>query len=204
MPRITITVPEKNAQPYRFELDRQIVTIGRGGDNDIPIESGSVSVYHAEMRQINGNYELHDIGSTNGIKLDETRYEIIPLSNGATVKVGDVAFDFLLTDEEIKILARDKASVSQQVLPREKPFEPAPIKRTPEQPSYSFSEPNENHSGNSFMATLMFLILAAVTFFAGMAIRYQKETGASLINAIKTKIAVNSLPATTTEPTPPH
>ena len=61
MPRVTITVPEKNAQPYRFQLDRPVVSLGRGSENDIAIESGSVSVHHAEMRRIEGGYELRDI-----------------------------------------------------------------------------------------------------------------------------------------------
>ena len=34
---------------------------------------------------------------------------------------------------------------------------------------------------------LLFLILAAAAFFAGMAVRYQKDTGNSLIDAIKAK-----------------
>ena len=120
MPRVTITVPEKNAQPYRFQLDRPVVSLGRGSENDIAIESGSVSVHHAEMRRIEGGYELRDIGSTNGIKLDGVRYEVIPLRSGATVKIGDVSFDFLLSDEESEALAR------------EKPPELSPITRDPE------------------------------------------------------------------------
>ena len=69
MPRVTITVPEKTAQPYRFHLDSEVVTLGRGSDNDIAIDSGSVSVKHAEMRRTVGCFELRDAGSTNGIKL---------------------------------------------------------------------------------------------------------------------------------------
>ena len=42
--------------------------MGRGSDNDIVIDSGSVSGSHAEMRRIEGGYELVDLGSTNGIK----------------------------------------------------------------------------------------------------------------------------------------
>ena len=34
---------------------------------------------------------------------------------------------------------------------------------------------------------VLFLILAAAAFFAGMAVRHQKDTGGSLIDAIKAK-----------------
>ena len=177
MPRITITVPEKNAQPYRFQLDRQTVTLGRGSDNDIAIESGSVSVHHAEMRRIEGGYELHDVGSTNGIKLDGVRYEVIPLRSGATAKIGDVSFDFALSDEESEALAREKSP------------EPSPITREAELPTRPAARPPASapaaSGGGGFSAILIFLILAAAAFFAGMAIRHQKETGGSLIEAIQ-------------------
>lgn len=181
MPRITITVPEKNAQPYRFQLDHQTVTLGRGSDNDIAIESGSVSVNHAEMRRVEGGYELHDAGSTNGIKLDGIRYEVIPLHSGSTVKIGDVSFDFALSDEESEALAL------------EKPTEPSPITREAEpprrQPARQPAYAPASSGGGGFGAILIFLILAAAAFFAGMAIRHQKETGGSLIEAIQAKAA---------------
>ncbi len=188
MPRVTITVPEKNAQPYRFQLDRQVVTLGRGSENDIAIDSGSVSVNHAEMHRIKGGYELRDAGSTNGIKLDGVRKEVIPLRNGGTVKLGDVAFDFLLNDDELSALAR------------EKPGQESPITREPEEsPSMSASEKAAQQrdtyaaapsSGIGFGAILIFLILAATAFLIGMAIRHQKETGRSLIEDMQNKFAI--------------
>jgi pSer/pThr/pTyr-binding forkhead associated (FHA) protein len=181
MPRVTITVPERNAQPYRFQLDREVVSLGRGSENDIAIDSGSVSVHHAEMRRIKGGYELHDVGSTNGIKLDGVRQEVIPLRNGVTVHIGDVAFDFSLSDEENELLAL------------EQPAETSPITREPEiaappkpkAPSYSAPK----SSGSPLATTVMFLILAALAFFTGLAVRHQKETGSSLIQAIQMKMA---------------
>ena len=192
MPRITITVPEKNAQPYRFQLDRQMVTLGRGSDNDIAIESGSVSVHHAEMRRVEGGYELHDAGSTNGIKLDGVRHEVIPLHRGSTVKIGDVSFDFALSEEESEALAR------------EKPPEPSPITREAELPAKRPRQPASTPSdgGGGFGAILFFLILAAGAFFAGLAIRHQKNTGGSLIQAIKAKTSVKASPAPSVAPAP--
>ena len=70
MPRLTITVPDQVAQPYRFSLERQIVHFGRGDDNDVHIDSGSVSSEHCVMERIIGGYVLKDLGSTNGIKLN--------------------------------------------------------------------------------------------------------------------------------------
>ena len=184
MPRVTITVPEKNAQPYRFQLDREVVSLGRGSENDIAIESGSVSIHHAEMRRIEGGYELRDVGSTNGIKLDGTRHEVIPLRSGATVKIGDVSFDFMLSDEEREALARERPSEPSPIL-REQ--ELSPRQPLPQRAAYIPPQPS---GGTGLGAMLLFLILAAAAFFAGLAVRYQKETGGNLIDAVKAHRAV--------------
>lgn len=104
MPRITITVPNQSAQPYRFSLERQIVHFGRGDDNDVHIDSGSVSSEHCVMERTIGGYVLKDLSSTNGIKLNGKRVDEISLRNGQSIEIGDVDFGFVLNDEEINAL----------------------------------------------------------------------------------------------------
>lgn len=180
MPRVTITVPEKTPQPYRFQLDRKSVTLGRGSENDIAIDSGSISVKHAEMLRVDGGYQLRDLGSTNGIKLDDQRRDLIQLRNGLTVKLGDVEFDFLLTDEEMETLALERAAMD---LPMELP----PLADFPEETPGEIAdpEPEEARDGIGIGAILVFLVLAALAFGTGMAVRFQKDTGTSFIEAIK-------------------
>lgn len=122
MPRLTITVPDKVAQPYRFSLERQIVHFGRGDDNDIHIDSGSVSSEHAVMERIIGGYVLKDLGSTNGIKLDGQRVDKIQLRNGQNIQIGDADFGFLLSDEEMTAL-RLEDPISQLPSLNEPPIE---------------------------------------------------------------------------------
>lgn len=196
MPRVTITVPGKNSQPYRFQLDRQLVTLGRGEDNDIAIDSGSVSVHHAEMHRIGGGYELRDVGSTNGIKLNGTRQETILLANGNEVKIGEVDFGFVLSDEETAALASEE---SRQAAPVMKESE-APA--APATPRHTYT-PSAPASGGGLFAVIVFLILAAAAFFIGLAIRFQKDTGGSLIDAIRNKPAI-SAPASPAAPAPAH
>ena len=52
MPRVTITAPDKNPQPYRFQLDRQVVSMGRAAGNDIVIRAlpSAASVPFGELR----------------------------------------------------------------------------------------------------------------------------------------------------------
>lgn len=205
MPRVTITVPEKTPQPYRFQLDRQAVTLGRGSDNDIVIDCGSVSVKHAEMRRVWGGYELRDLDSTNGIKLDDERQEVIPLSNGASVKLGDVAFDFLLSDEELEALAEEKPAATPPYMDEPVMDEPEhsraklpPLREEPAHEEPILMQEHEEQGGGYFGMVLLLLLLAAAAFCAGMSIRFQKETGGSLLDALKAKIQAMSAPSTTT------
>ena len=190
MPRVTVTVPEKNPQPYRFQLDRQSVSFGRGDENDIEIDSGSISANHAEMRRIQGGYELVDLDSTTGIMLAGVKFPVIPLHHGADVKLGDVKFDFLLAEDEMAALAAERPQTGKQS-PLE--FPPPPEK------SGSSTKADRVHkpSGLTLGGILLFLILAVCAFFAGLAIRHQQETGKSLIEAIQEKFQTNeTLPIT--------
>jgi pSer/pThr/pTyr-binding forkhead associated (FHA) protein len=186
MPRVTITVPDRTPQPYKFQLDRQLVTIGRGSVNDIAIDCGSVSVKHAEMVRIEGGYELRDLGSTNGTKLDGDRREVIQLRHGLSVKLGDVSFDFQLSEEEREALAREKPYEESPVEREERPdgAEAAPARRAaPRKPVVV----SESGGGGWFLMFLLFLLFAGIAFFAGLSIRYYKDTGGSLFDAIQTR-----------------
>lgn len=204
MPRVTITVPERKPQPYRFQLDRQNVHLGRGSENDIVIDCGSVSVRHAVMERIEGGYQLRDLGSTNGIKLDGKTRDTIPLRHGLSVKIGDVAFDFTLTDEEREALTREKPLGESPIIMEDELDEPAPAARkaAPKpaipRPLASAQQPS---SAASFFMTLLFLVLAAAAFFVGLSVRHQKETGNSLIQDMK---GVNAKPAAEEAPAAPE
>ena len=196
MPRVIITVPDKNAQPYRFQLDRQSVTLGRGDENDIAIDSGSVSMKHAEMCRVDGGYILRDLGSTNGIKLDNQRSEEVPLQHGISLRLGDVTFDFALTEEELEALAREREAGST-------PGSWEPEKSTPRLPPLRDMPPRQlsvpvrvKKKGGGPAPILLAILLALVAFGIGMAIRFHKDTGGTPMDAIKANPQPPSAPAT--------
>lgn len=188
MPRVLITVPEKNAQPYRFSLDRKVVSLGRGSDNDIVIDSGSVSGKHAEMHRVEGGYELADLGSTNGIKCDGSRQQKVALRSGMTVKLGDVAFDFTLSEEELEAIGHERPMLPPILKEAEveAPAQKEKARREPV-PSPPRQAVVQQSAGAGFVMVFLFLVLAAGCFFAGLAIRHEKDTGEALIKAIVNK-----------------
>ena len=95
--------------------------MGRSTDNDIVIDCPSVSSHHCEMKRIEGGYILEDKDSTNGIKLDDERMEIIDLENDLDILVGDAALEFELTDKEKDALAEEDHVPKQRApLPKKK------------------------------------------------------------------------------------
>ena len=184
MPRVTITVPDKNSQPYRFALDRKSVSLGRGSENDIVVDCSSVSVNHSVMERTKGGYRLRDLGSTNGTKLGGKARNEIELTDGLSAQLGDVSFDFTLTSEEQMALASERPEGDSPILKEEEEHPKRESSKRPasQQPLASSNQPSP--AANFFM-TLVFLILAGGAFFIGLSIRYSKENpGRSLFTDI--------------------
>lgn len=194
MPRVTITVPQKPPQPYRFKLDRKVVSLGRASENDIVIDSSSISGKHAEMQRIEGGYELSDVGSTNGIKFNGMRQQVIPLLTGMSVNLGDVTFDFTLTDEELEILGREIRVAESPIIKEQELTIPTQksVEDLPEAKPARKTAPQPETTSCAGMAgiSILFMILATATFYAGLDIRHRKETGESLLKGIANKTEV--------------
>jgi len=87
-------------------LGKDIVSIGRGTENDLIIEDNTVSRHHAILRRENDVYTIEDIGSTSGTfinfkgepDLPERRLDIGKLNairNHSTLRFGQARFIFL-------------------------------------------------------------------------------------------------------------
>ena len=72
----------------RFLLDQDVTTAGRHPDSVIFLDDITVSRRHAEVRQVDGGYQLTDAGSLNGTYLNRERIEDAPLSNGDELQIG--------------------------------------------------------------------------------------------------------------------
>lgn len=69
-----VLVSRKGADPKSYELDKNLVTIGRSSDNDIVLPVTGVSRHHARLEGgADGSWKIVDLGSTNGTILDGSR-----------------------------------------------------------------------------------------------------------------------------------
>jgi hypothetical protein len=108
------------------------------------------------------------------------------------VKLGDVAFDFHLSDEEREALGREKPEQESPIIRDPAGAPTVPLKAVDEEKRRGKSPAQEGDGSSGCGTIVWFLILAAAAFCAGMAVRYQKETGDSWLEMVKSRI--QSLP----------
>lgn len=79
----------------RYVLDGPRAVLGRSDDAACVLRDPNVSRRHAELRQDpSGQWEIVDLGSTNGVKVNGRRVTEAPLREGDQVTVGTTTFRF--------------------------------------------------------------------------------------------------------------
>lgn len=72
-------------QNQLYQLERDLVNIGRDLANDIVIRDGQVSRYHLRLRLQGQDYQLEDLGSSNGARVNGK-----PIAGRTRLNDGDV------------------------------------------------------------------------------------------------------------------
>src|SRR5215210_8447124 len=79
----------------RNVLSGSRVVVGRSREADIVLQDPNVSRRHAELRREEGGWQVVDLGSTNGIKVNGRRVDHQPLRPGDEITIGvtDLTFE---------------------------------------------------------------------------------------------------------------
>jgi FHA domain-containing protein len=79
----------------RNMLSGERVLIGRSRECDVVLSDPNVSRQHAELRREGGRWTVADLGSTNGIKVNDRRVDHAPLEPGDRITLGitDLTFE---------------------------------------------------------------------------------------------------------------
>jgi diguanylate cyclase (GGDEF)-like protein len=94
---VVIYAPVASDLGRRHVLDQEVVTIGRDRENDIVLDSDSVSRRHARVEHRDGRIYLTDLDSTNGTYVNDDNEPVrdTQLRRGDQVKIGDTIFKYL-------------------------------------------------------------------------------------------------------------
>ena len=83
-------------QDREFTIRRATTTIGRALDNDLVLESTDVSRHHARIEYRDGRYQIADLGSTNGTKVNgRPVHGSASLSDGDEIEFGSLQLRFM-------------------------------------------------------------------------------------------------------------
>jgi DNA-binding response OmpR family regulator len=100
-----------------YELRKEIITVGRANDSDIVLQDPYASRHHAQIRRIDSAYQVHDLGSKNGVYVDGKR---VPhgstawLEDGSEIQFASTRYRFM--DPSATITAPSLDAVREQGL----------------------------------------------------------------------------------------
>jgi transcriptional regulator with PAS, ATPase and Fis domain len=83
----------------KYEIDKNLIKIGRLPDNHICLSDRSVSGYHCELRFKDDQFVLKDLKSTNGTYVNQRKIKEVVLSFGDVITLGRLTFKFLKMKE---------------------------------------------------------------------------------------------------------
>jgi Nif-specific regulatory protein len=104
----TLLVKEGPDKGKTFEVDADVITLGRDVENDVTIQHQTVSRFHARIVLERGAWFLTDLDSRNGTFRNDDKVTRDELANLDEVRLGDVVLVWVADEEagEIELLAR--------------------------------------------------------------------------------------------------
>jgi diguanylate cyclase (GGDEF)-like protein len=94
---VVIYAPIQSELGKRHVLQKDVTSIGRDRDNDIVLDSDSVSRRHAKLEHRDGYFYVIDLDSTNGTFVNDEPepVNVCQLRKGDQIKIGDTIFKYL-------------------------------------------------------------------------------------------------------------
>ncbi len=96
----SIVLKFKDAVLKTLPLDKNIITIGRKGNNDISIDNLAVSGMHARIIRENDKFLIEDLNSLNGTFINGQKITKKELANNDEVLIGKHTLHFLSDEDD--------------------------------------------------------------------------------------------------------
>jgi serine phosphatase RsbU (regulator of sigma subunit)/pSer/pThr/pTyr-binding forkhead associated (FHA) protein len=104
-----------HGEPFRFPVDKPVITIGRSKRNDLVLADQWLSRHHAEIRDVNGDFAIHDLDSRNGTLVNGVRINTQrPLQNGDIITLGDQSITFMLESSGSVIMSESPSDLDME------------------------------------------------------------------------------------------
>ncbi|MBL9030531.1 MAG: Flp pilus assembly complex ATPase component TadA [Phycisphaerae bacterium] len=88
----TLLLRPTNWQGRTIRVEAEPVTIGRHPDNAVCLHDEKLSRFHCVIEPMGGGFQVRDLQSRNGTRLNEQKIDASPITPGDTLRVGDHEF----------------------------------------------------------------------------------------------------------------
>lgn len=94
-------VLKEGANPVTLNLEEDVINIGRAKENKIILKNIKCSRRHARIERIGATYQITDLGSGNGTKVNGAKIDFHTLKAGDEIKIGDAILSLKSIDEGV-------------------------------------------------------------------------------------------------------
>jgi hypothetical protein len=90
----TLTLLEGGRPSRTYALAKPVVTLGRLPESDVVVTDPGASRQHARIGNVNGEFVLSDLGSTNGTLVNDREVQEHVLVDGDRITIGEAVLEF--------------------------------------------------------------------------------------------------------------
>lgn len=83
---------------HTFTIDRERTTMGRGPGADQMYDNPEMSRQHAMIEFAGDRFQIRDLGSTNGIRMNGRQVQAAPLKHGDRFEIGAQTFQIVIEE----------------------------------------------------------------------------------------------------------
>lgn len=103
---------KEGAGPVTLQMEQDVIAIGRAKENNIVLKNIKASRRHARIERIGATYQITDLGSGNGTRVNGKKIDFQALNKGDEIRIGDATLtlkaiddgpDAMEAEEEIKL-----------------------------------------------------------------------------------------------------
>jgi pSer/pThr/pTyr-binding forkhead associated (FHA) protein len=98
--RAALVVLTGDVAGSEFELASERTVIGRGPGVDLAFDDDAMSRQHAALELGPRGFRIQDLGSTNGIAVNESETQVAELKHGDRFKMGEHSFQLVIEKRE--------------------------------------------------------------------------------------------------------
>ncbi len=97
---VRLVVVSANFAGQEFLIDKPTVVVGRTEENDVVLNHRSISRHHAKIVREHGRFNIVDLQSANGVRVNGEPYGKVELRKGDLIDLGHVRLRFVEAGED--------------------------------------------------------------------------------------------------------